>query len=326
MPGLDPGIHTAVPLAPSEWDCLMDCRVKPTPREVGNDEREGGFGPDRDDSADRVLRSQTWNSASSYRCEAALTLLRVLLALLCLAPGLAFAAEPSFPALTGRVVDQANLLDAAAKARIEGKLAALEQKTGDQLVVVTLTSLQGYDIADYGYRLGRAWGIGQKGKNNGVLLIVAPNERKARIEVGYGLEGTLTDALTRVILDQGVFPAFRGGDYAKGIERGVDDIVKVLTGDAAEVAARGPTARPEADDPIASIVAAIVIIFVLVIILSSLFGGGRRGRRGYTPVIFPGGFGGGWGSSGGASDGGFSDGGFSGGGGSFGGGGSSGSW
>ena len=256
-----------------------------------------------------------------------MALLRVLLALLCLAPGLAFAAEPSFPALTGRVVDQANLLDAAATDRIERKLQALERKSGDQLVVVTLASLQGYDIADYGYRLGRAWGIGQRGRNNGVLLIVAPNERKARIEVGYGLEGTLTDALTRVILDQAVFPAFRSGDYTKGIERGVDDIVKVLTGDAAEVAARGPKARPEADDPMADVIAWIIILIVLVIVFRAVFGGRRRHvrRRGGPIVIFPGGWGGG-GGGGGWSSGGSSGGGFSGGGGSFGGGGSSGSW
>ena len=116
-----------------------------------------------------------------------------------MAPALA---APSFPPLTGRVVDQANIIPAATRAELDGKLAALEARTTDQLVVVTLSSLQGYEIADYGYQLGRAWGIGQKGKNNGVLLIVAPKEHDVRIEVGYGLEGDLTDAVTKIIIDQ----------------------------------------------------------------------------------------------------------------------------
>src|SRR5437016_2830504 len=111
--------------------------------------------------------------------------------------GFAIAAEPHFPALTGRVVDEAHLLDANARSSIESKLADFESKTGDQLVVATLSSLQGYEIEDYGYRLGRAWGVGEKGKNNGAVLIVAPNEHRVRIEVGYGLEGTLTDAVSR---------------------------------------------------------------------------------------------------------------------------------
>src|SRR5215813_15579420 len=156
----------------------------------------------------------------------ALSLLRVVL--ICLLAELSFfcnaAAEPAFPALSGRVVDQAQILDAAARARIEGKLEQLESKTSTQLVVVTLRSLQGYDIADYGYRLGRHWGIGQKGLNNGALLIVAPNERKVRIEVGYGIEGTLTDAISRLIIENAILPRFRAGDVSGGIERGVDDL------------------------------------------------------------------------------------------------------
>ena len=141
-------------------------------------------------------------------------------------------AAPSFPALTGRVVDQAELLEPAVEAKLTTKLADLESKTGTQLVVVTLRSLQGYDIADFGYQLGRHWGIGQKGKNNGALLIVVPSERKVRIEVGYGLEGTLTDAVTRLIIDNAILPRFRTGDFAGGIERGTDDIIQVLSGDA----------------------------------------------------------------------------------------------
>src|ERR1051326_1924547 len=109
-----------------------------------------------------------------------------LLALLCwLAPA---AAPPQFPALTGRVVDAANILSGDTKSDLNQKLAALEAKTSRQLVVVTIPSLGGYDIADYGYQLGRAWGVGQAKLNNGVLLIVAPTEHRVRIEVGYGLE------------------------------------------------------------------------------------------------------------------------------------------
>ncbi len=130
----------------------------------------------------------------------------------------AFAQSLTFPALTGRVVDEAGILDAATRDKLEKLSADLEAKSTDQLVVVTLKSLQGTSIEDYGYQLGRHWQIGQKDKNNGVLLIVAPNERKVRIEVGYGLEGTLTDALGSFIIQQAILPRFRAGDFAGGID------------------------------------------------------------------------------------------------------------
>src|SRR3954470_870652 len=109
-------------------------------------------------------------------------------------------AAPKFPALTGRVVDDAHILSDTTKADLDQKLAGLEQKTSRQLVVVTIPSLQGYEISDYGYQLGRAWGIGQAKLNNGLLLIVAPTEHKVRIEVGYGLEPIMTDAFSSVII------------------------------------------------------------------------------------------------------------------------------
>src|SRR5262249_50243846 len=140
----------------------------------------------------------------------------------CFAPA-APAQEINFPALTGRVVDEAGLLTPSQRADIESKLANLEVKTTDQFVVVTVRSLGGRTIEEYGYRLGRHWGIGQKDKNNGVLLIVAPNERKVRIEVGYGLEGTLPDAIGSVIVQNSILPRFRANDYPGGIARGVDD-------------------------------------------------------------------------------------------------------
>lgn len=136
-----------------------------------------------------------------------------------------------FPALTGRVVDEAGLLDASGRTALADSLAGLEAKTRDQLVVVTLNSLQGTSIEDYGYQLGRRWQIGQKTKNNGVLLIVASAEREVRIEVGYGLEGTLTDAMTKMIIENSILPLFKAGDLSTGIKRGVEDIIQVLSGD-----------------------------------------------------------------------------------------------
>jgi uncharacterized protein len=253
--------------------------------------------------------------------------LHFVLALLFLAFALPALAAPTFPQLTGRVVDEAGIIPAATEVSLEQKLKGLEDATGDQLVVVTLKSLQGYEIADYGYQLGRTWQIGQKDRNNGVLLIVAPNERDVRIEVGYGLEGDLTDAVSRLIIEQSILPRFRDGDMAAGIVAGADDIIKVLSGDAAaykEKAAQQPKTyqpkRPE-DGSLAGIIPFLVIVVVIIILAN-------RGRRG----MWWGGLGGmgtgGW-SSGGwssGSGGGWSGGGFSGGGGSFGGGGASGRW
>jgi uncharacterized protein len=239
--------------------------------------------------------------------------------------------EPAFPTLTGRIVDQAGILDAAAQARIETKLKDLESKTTTQIVVVTLKSLQGYDIADYGYQLGRKWGIGQKGQNNGALLIVAPADRRVRIEVGYGLEGMLTDAVSRLIIDNAILPRFRTGDFAGGIERGVDDIVQVLSGDADDFKRRAAEReRPRGDEGIGSFAFVMLILLIWLILYfrqsrQQQQMGRRRGSTGWGPVVGGGWPGGGWssGSGGGGDSGG---GGFSGGGGSFGGGGSSGSW
>jgi len=110
---------------------------------------------------------------------------------------IAASAQPTFPPLTGRIVDNAGLLTPADRAELENELRALEAKSSDQVVVYTTNSLQGYPIEDYGYQLGRAWGIGQKGTNNGVILIVAPNERKVRIEVGRGLVPAALKAVDR---------------------------------------------------------------------------------------------------------------------------------
>jgi uncharacterized protein len=154
-----------------------------------------------------------------------------------LASGASLAA-PAFPPLTGRVVDEAQILSPQATAEIAAKLSALEAKSSDQLTVFIAKSLQGYAIEDYGYQLGRAWGIGQKGLDNGVLLIAAPSERKVRIEVGRGLEPQLTDALSTLIIENTILPAFREGAFADGIAKGVQDIASVLLGDAEAVKQR----------------------------------------------------------------------------------------
>jgi uncharacterized protein len=248
----------------------------------------------------------------------------VALALLACFSGIAFAA-PRFPVLTGRVVDEAGLLSPQDIAALDQELAALEQKSTDQLAVVTLKSLQGYPIEDFGYQLGRHWGIGQKDKNNGVLLIVAPNERKVRIEVGYGLEPILTDALTRIIIENAILPQFRRGDYVAGIKAGVRDIRDVLLGDAEAVKerARKNTAAPDAMQIILFIFWLCIVLYVMWAVYRASLQAQKSGiRRGaYIP-----GSNGGWSNGGGWSGGGGGGGGWSGGGGGFGGGGSSGSW
>lgn len=232
-------------------------------------------------------------------------------------------ADPAFPQLTGRVVDDAGLLSAGDKTEITKQLESLETRTTDQLVLVTLPSLQGYPIEEFGYRLGRHWAIGQKDKNNGVLLIVAPNERKVRIEVGRGLEGVMPDAIAKIIIENAILPRFRTGDFTGGIKAGLRDIELVLTGDAEEVKARARRTATE-DDWVATLILIVwIAIFVIVvwsIIQSAKHGAKSSARRGSSSggPFWGGSSGGGWSGGGG--------GGFSGGGGGFGGGGASGGW
>lgn len=260
----------------------------------------------------------------------------LIAALLVLTGQSAFA--QNFPKLTGRVVDQANLLDPAQEAALTAKLAGLETRTKRQLVVATLDSLEGYEISDYGYRLGRAWAIGQDGKgesekDNGAILIIAPNERKLRIEVGYGLEPVLTDGLSSTIIRNDITPRFKDGDFVGGIDAGVDRIITQLelpADEAAKIAASAQQNQQRDEGfPLGAIIFMLFIIFFVVLpIIRSINGGGRKHRRGGVgPVIIWGGndWGGGGGSSWGGG-GGFGGGGFGGGGGSFGGGGASGGW
>ena len=235
-----------------------------------------------------------------------------------------------FPTLTGRVVDEAGILDAGTRAALTEKLAALEAKSTDQLVVVTLKSLQGTSIEDFGVQLGRAWKIGQKDKNNGVLLIVAPNERKMRIEVGYGLEGTLTDAITKLIIENSIAPRFRAGDFPGGIVRGVDDIISALTDneDWKQRTAPAPRHRGDANAIIAVALYLGVFGLIFFFIRRSIHRGSAAKSSGGAARNQSSG----WASSSSASSSSWSSSSsssgesFSGGGGSFGGGGSSGSW
>ena len=231
----------------------------------------------------------------------------VILVLLTALPALA---EPKFPPLTGRVVDDAQILSTDVERDLSARLENLETTTGRQLVVATVPTLQGYPIEDYGYQLGRTWGVGQKDEDTGVILLVAPNDRKVRIEVGYGLEPVLTDALSSVIIQSAILPRFRDGDLEGGVVAGTSALVEQLS-------------LPP-DEAKASPLAALFIAFFLIVLFSSLFRGRRGGLGSALPWIILNaltssgrGGGGDWGGGGG---------GFSGGGGSFGGGGSSGRW
>ena len=228
-------------------------------------------------------------------------------------------AAPKFPALSGRVVDGANILSSDTKADLTQKLAALEQSTSRQLVVVTIPSLGGYEISDYGYQLGRAWGLGQKTLNNGILFIIAPTEHKTRIEVGYGLEPIITDAFSSVVIQTQVLPKFRQGDFNGGVEAGADALIQQLSLETSEAEKRAAAAeqQPRGDTGGGGLSGLIILLFIFIAIFR-VFGG-----WGLLPFLFMGGGrgGGGWSDGGGGFGGGFS-----GGGGSFGGGGSSGSW
>ena len=172
-----------------------------------------------------------------------LTLVALVLAMLVAFSMSAFA-DPKFPPLTGRIVDEANILSAQDRRELEEILRQLEGKSSDQFVIYTTPSLQGYEIEDFGYRLGRFWKIGQGSINNGILLIVAPNERKVRIEVGRGLEGQMTDLMSGTIIRNAILPAFRRGDFPAGIKAGARDIKDVLLGDAEEVRKRAQSIKP----------------------------------------------------------------------------------
>jgi uncharacterized protein len=245
----------------------------------------------------------------------------ILLLLLFLLAGLpAHASGPAVPPLTGRVVDLASVMDEWTRNRLSGELENFEKQSGTQLVVVSLPDLGGYAIEDWGIALGRGWGIGQKGKNNGLLLIVAPNDRQVRIEVGYGLEGDLPDATANAIIQNLVVPRFRAGDMAGGITAGVEAIIGTLGGK--PIAAVTDSGGDNGSGQSIAVLPIIFVFIMLTIFLSNM----RRRRYGMGYPLYMGGpmYMGGMGRRG-FGGGGFGGGGFSGGGG-FGGGGASGHW
>ena len=271
-----------------------------------------------------------------------MSFLRFVLAAALMLCGAQLAGAQTFPALTGRVVDDAHLLSPAQIAQLTQLSTDVQNASTRQLVVATIPDLQGHEIEDYGYQLGRAWKIGQNGANNGIILIVAPNERKVRIEVGYGLEPIMTDALSSTIINETILPKFKAKDMPGGIIDGANAIAEQLKLplEAGEARAAKLATAPRQHQSGPSGIPFVIIFWVIVIafvILSRFRRGtsGRRYRGGIAPVTLWGsGLGGGWGSGWGSSSGGGSSwgggdsggGGFSGGGGSFGGGGASGGW
>lgn len=262
----------------------------------------------------------------------------------------------TYPALTGRVVDNANIIDAASEAVLVEKLAAFERKASDQIVVATVGTLNGQDIESYANGLFREWKLGYGGTNNGILLLIAKDDRKMRIEVGYGLEGTLTDLHSSLIINNVLVPAFRAGNFSGGIAQATDDIISVLEGNPEELTDRFKRNEDSIGDGFD--VDPVLIVFLLIwgtmffggfalAFLAPIFGkklgpgryrwlgmdwqfGGGGGSSSSGSGGYSGGSGwsGGGYSGGGSSGGGWSSGGggFSGGGGSSGGGGASGSW
>ena len=257
------------------------------------------------------------------------------------AAGAAFAA-PAYPELTGQIVDNANLLKPEDRAAILTELKALEGTSTDQFAVVTVNSLDGYSIEDYSIGLARKWQIGQKDKDNGLLLIVAPKERKVRFEVGRRLEPVMTDTLSAIITQNAILPKFRRGDFSSGIRDGVRDTKDVLLGDAEAVKERARGGRTPENDP--TVIIHLIVFAGIVLLIAwqirramrrqreweasltpaqrAALARQRRRQRSGNVIIVPGGssdWDGGWsgGSSGGS---------WSGGGGGFGGGGASGSW
>jgi uncharacterized protein len=248
----------------------------------------------------------------------------LVLALFWLYPALLPAVTPPLPAQPSQyVVDLAGVLNAETRARLNARLKDLEAATTAQVVVLTLNSLEGEPIENFSHQTAVKWGIGQKGKDNGVLLTVAVKDKKYRIEVGYGLESTLPDSLVGSIGRQYLVPNFRKGDFAGGIVAAVNEIAKTVSG--GKVVIQGGEGKPPyhwekvpgkggAGIGLTFILAIIFVLLLVITLIRRLLGGGRGG------FWFFGGGGGGWSSGGGSS------GGFSGGGGDFGGGGASGDW
>ena len=255
------------------------------------------------------------------------------------------AAAQNFPPLTGRVVDQANLLRPEQKVDLDSKLSALEAQSGRQFVVATVNSLEGREIDEYAYLLGRHWKIGDEQRDDGAVMVVAPKERKVWIATGYGAGGYLTDSVTGRIVREAVLPRFKAGDMGGGIIAGAERVIEIMKLPPEEAARQAQQAGAAEKKRGRSSVGFLPVIFIVVIFFMmiggiSRAGGGRKyrgrgSRGGIDPMVVLWGLqalsqvsrGGGGGGFGGFGGGGFGGGGgFSGGGGGFGGGGAGGSW
>jgi uncharacterized protein len=224
------------------------------------------------------------------------------------------------------VNDFAGVMSSNEVAALEQKLVAFNDSNSTQIAIVTIKSIEGYDIADYAFKLGEKWGIGQKAKDNGILILVAPNDRKVFIATGYGAEEYVTDAMSRRIIEQKFKPSFKNNNFYEGLDAGTNDIIDLLTG-------KFKAEPQEVKGKHKGSFLKIIIIIIIIIVLIKIFGGGNRGgRRTFrsSGPIFWGGMGGFGRGFGGGSSGGFGGGGGGGfggfGGGSFGGGGAGGSW
>ncbi|TDQ10380.1 TPM domain-containing protein [Pedobacter metabolipauper] len=241
---------------------------------------------------------------------------------------LSFAQE--FPAKPGKLVnDYTNTLSSSQVQQLEQKLVAFNDSTSTQIAIAIVKTVGDYDINEYTLELGRKWGVGQAGKNNGIMIVVAVGDRKISIQTGYGLEGVLPDVYSKRIIENDIKPYFKAGDYYQGLEAGTNAIIKYTKGEYKEE--RPKKSKNKGGFPVGAIIVIIVIIAIIVRRGGRGGGGGQViGGRGVSDALFWGmllgssgrSSGGGWGGGGSSSGGGF--GGF--GGGSFGGGGSSGSW
>jgi len=242
-----------------------------------------------------------------------------------------------FPPKSNTIVtDYTNTLSPDDKQRLENKLVAFDDSSSTQIAVVIMKSVGDYDINEYGQQLGRKWGIGQKGKNNGIMVLVAINDRKMTIQTGYGEEGALPDVITQQIRVNDINPRFKASDYYGGLDVGTDDIIKYTKGEYKADPKKVQDARQDGRGG-SAIFLIIIVIIILIVIFRNRGGGGQViGRGGSTSSFWwffagsmlGGGFGGGNDNGGGGFGGGDSGGGGFGGfgGGDFGGGGSGGSW
>lgn len=180
------------------------------------------------------------------------------------------------PFLTGRVNDTAGMVPAEVRERVEGKLAQLEKASGAQIAVLTIASLEGEPLEEYSLKVAQTWKLGRKGVDDGALLLVARDDRKMRIEVGYGLEAKLTDIACKRILDDVMRPAFRDGEFGRGVEAGVDAVIGTIQGKDVLPPRTATPLRPTATPPLAARLAGTLIFVIVIGVFSllALFGKG----------------------------------------------------